>query len=117
MMCKPQVFGLQVGSGIAKICLEQAARGRSDPGSSLTHHYHRFKFISFHRLMINVFTVLQFMMDQMINLLKLQTSVDILEVLVFQALGIPYLSNLNQMVVTILLDFLQQSIMVIHIST
>ena len=37
------------------------------------------------------------------------------EVLLFQALAIPYLLYLNQMVVLLKMDFLQQSIMVIHI--
>ena len=54
-------------------------------------------------------------MVKMIKQLKLQSWVETWEVLVFQALEIPYLSNLNQVVVIIMLDFLQQSIMVIHI--
>ena len=54
-------------------------------------------------------------MDQMSNQLKLQSWVEIREVLVFQALGIPYLSNLNQMAMKIMVDLMQQSIMVIHI--
>ena len=59
--------------------------------------------------------LLQSMMDQMINQLKLQYWVETWEVLVFQALAIPYLSYLNQMVVLTKMDFLQQSIMVIYI--
>ena len=39
---------------------------------------------------------------------------EIWAVLVFQALEIPYLSNLNQIVVHNIVDFLQQSNMVIH---
>ena len=60
-------------------------------------------------------TVLQSMMDQMINQLKSNNWVETWEVLTFQALGIPYLSNLNQIIVLQKMDFLQQSIMVIHI--
>ena len=55
------------------------------------------------------------MMDQMTNQLKLQNWVETWEVLLFQVLEIPYLSNLNQMIMTNILDFLQQSNMVIHI--
>ena len=50
--------------------------------------------------------LLQSMMDQMINQLKLQYWVETWEVLVFQALEIPYLSYLNQMVVLPKMDFL-----------
>ena len=55
----------------------------------------------------------------MMNQLKLRHFVEKWEVLEFQALKIPYLSNLNQVVVLLgrmiggLGDFLQQSIMVI----
>ena len=58
--------------------------------------------------------LLQSMMDQMINQLKLKNSVEILEVLVFQALEISYLSNLYQIIMILeKLDFLHQSNMVI----
>ena len=52
------------------------------------------------------------MMDQMTNQLKLKSLVEVWEVLIFQALEIPYLSNLNQIMNSIMMDFLQQSIMV-----
>ena len=58
------------------------------------------------------------MMDQMLNQLKLQCWVETGEVLAFQALEIPYLSNLNQIGIIgmiIMVDFLQKSIMVIHV--
>ena len=55
------------------------------------------------------------MMGQMINQLKLQSWVEIWEVLVFQAPGIPYMSNLKQIIIITTMDFMQQSIMVIHI--
>ena len=58
--------------------------------------------------------LLQSMMDQMTNQLKLQNYLVTWEVLVFQALEIPYLSNLNQMKFGNSLDFLQQYSMVIH---
>ena len=52
------------------------------------------------------------MMDQMTNQLKLKSLVEVWEVLIFQAMEIPYLSNLNQIMNSIMMDFLQQSIMV-----
>ena len=55
------------------------------------------------------------MMGQMINQLKLQNWMETWEVLIFQALEIPYLSNLIHMLRVNMVDFLQQSIMVIHI--
>ena len=52
----------------------------------------------------------------MIYQLKLKNWVETWEVLLFQALEIPYLSNLNQMIsILSILDFLQQSNMVMHI--
>ena len=60
-------------------------------------------------------TLLHYMMDQMTNQLKLENLVETWEVLMFQALVIPYLSYSNQMSVIIMLDFLQQSNMVIYL--
>ena len=50
----------------------------------------------FHRLKVTM-TLLDYMMDQMSNQLKLKDSVEIWEVLLYQVLEIHYLSNLNQM--------------------
>ena len=59
---------------------------------------------------------LKYLMAKMINQHKLKNSVETWEVLVFLALEIPYLSSLNQIGLMMeALDFLQQSIMVIHI--
>ena len=60
-------------------------------------------------------TLLDYMMDQMSNQLKLKDYVEIWEVLLNQVLEIHYLSNLNQMRILIMMDFMQQSNMVIHI--
>ena len=50
--------------------------------------------------------LLQFMMDQMINQLKLQNWVETWKVLGFQVLDICYLSNLNQIIMMMeVLDF------------
>ena len=57
--------------------------------------------------------LLQSMMDQMRNQLKFKNYLATWEVLVLKALEIPYLSNLNQILVDNSLDFLQQSTMVI----
>ena len=60
--------------------------------------------------------ILKYLMAKMINQHKLKNSVETWEVLVFLALEIPYLSSLNQIGLMMeALDFLQQSIMVIHI--
>ena len=65
----------------------------------------------FHRLKVTM-TLLHYMMDQMSNQLKLKDSVEIWEVLLYQVLEIHYLSNLNQILLIIMLDFSQQSTMV-----
>ena len=68
----------------------------------------------FHRLKVT-WILSQFMMDQMINQLKLQNLVDTWKVLLFQVLEIPYLSNLIQIGMMVKrLDFLQQFILVNH---
>ena len=60
-------------------------------------------------------TLFHYMMDLMINQLKLQNLVDTWKVLLFQVLEIPYLSNLNQIGMMVKrLDFLQQFILVNH---
>ena len=48
----------------------------------------------------------------MTNQLKLKSLVEVWEVLIFQAMEIPYLSNLNQIMNSMIMDFLQQSTMV-----
>ena len=51
----------------------------------------------------------------MINQLKLENGEEIWQVLAFPVLKIPYLSNLNQIIMILeVLDLLQQSIMVIN---
>ena len=69
------------------------------------------------RVWVLILTMLQSMMemDQETNQLKLQCLLEIWEYLTFQALEIPYLSNLNQIIILIMADFMQQSIIVIHI--
>ena len=60
--------------------------------------------------------ILKYLMAKMINQHKLKNLVETWEVLVFLALEISYLSSLNQIGLMMeALDFLQQSIMVIHI--
>ena len=60
-------------------------------------------------------TLFHYMMDLIINQLKLQNLVDTWKVLLFQVLEIPYLSNLIQIGMMVKrLDFLQQFILVNH---
>ena len=54
------------------------------------------------------------MMDQLINRLKLQSWVDIWKVLALKVLEILYLLDLKLIIMVMKMDFLQQSIMVIH---
>ena len=67
-----------------------------------------------HKFMIQKI-ILKYLMAKMINRHKLKNSLETWKVLVFQALEIPFLSNLNQLVVENILDFLQKSTMVNHI--
>ena len=60
----------------------------------------------FYRLKVTM-TLLDYMMDQMSNQLKLKILVETLEVLLFQVLETPYLLNLYQIVILILVDFWQ----------